>query len=113
MRSESCRSLVCWASESLGRFDEAFGRSFSFGAAGGLRVSYIGSRTRCPRRKSLGGRDRVHILLMMFEGIEYLAFEVALRKQMCWGQMLLELPDLLLLGASLRIWIEGCMVRGR
>ena len=55
----------------------------------------------------------MHILLMMFGGIECLAFEVALRRRMCWGQMLLELPDLLLLEASLRIWREGCMVRGR
>ena len=55
----------------------------------------------------------VHILLVMFEGIGCLAFEVARRKQMCWEQMLLELPDLLLLGANLRIWREGCMVRGR
>ena len=55
----------------------------------------------------------MHTLLMMFEEIGYLAFEVAPRKQTCWGQMSLELPDLLLLGASLRIWKEGCMVPER
>lgn len=76
-------------------------------------MSYIDSRTRCPRRKSLGGSGRVHILLMMFGEIGCLAFGGALRKHMCWGQMLLELSDLLLLGATLRIWREGCMVRGR
>ena len=50
---------------------------------------------------------------MMFGGIGCLASGVALRKHMCWGQMLLELPDLLLLEVSLRIWREGCMARGR
>ena len=57
VRRESWRSLSCWGEERRGSVEEAFGRSFSAeGLWRGVRVvAYIGSRTRCPRRISLGG----------------------------------------------------------
>ena len=87
-RRVSCRSLVDWASDKVGRSGIAaiYVRLLPDNAVG-MEGMYRCNLTRCPMRISLEASGKAHIRAVLYAMTEYLVFAEAPRKHTCWGRM--------------------------